>query len=137
MKTLKYIFICAAAALALSCGGKKGAMAPEEVVETFTRAIAAGDFSAARVLCDTVSMNAYLENCRQAMDAVQKEDCCVFAIAAAMLEGAEFEVSGVLKEGNERTVLYQIGTCGCTKAKKAVLKKEEGEWKLREITDAL
>ena len=50
---------------AVSCGGRSsetGPSGPEETVEAFNRAITAGDFAAARSLCDTVSMKNYLDS---------------------------------------------------------------------------
>ncbi len=136
MNTLKYIFICTAMLAAASCTGKKESMSPEAVVETFCRAVASGDFDAARSLCDTVSMNGYLENYRKVMNSLQKEDSCALAIASSILAGAEFEVNGTDRKDDERMVFYTIRTEEHMKARRAVLKKEEGEWKVREITDA-
>ncbi len=136
MKTFGYILICAAVFATVSCNEKKTVMTPEEVVEAFSRAVASGDFSTARSLCDTVSMNAYLENYMEVMNSLQKEDSCVLAIAAGLLAGAEFEVVNIEKDGNERTVEYKLAAEGNEKAKKATLKKEEGGWKVTSITDA-
>ncbi len=138
MKTLKYMTICfAAVIMTISCNGKKEAMTPEAVVEDFCRAVAAGDFEEARSLCDTVSMNDYLRNYQKAMNSLQKEDSSALAIAAGILAGAEFEVTGVEKNGDERTIHYILKAEGCEKAKKATVKKEEGEWRVKEITDAI
>ncbi len=136
MKILRYIVICAAAFLALaSCKEKKEVLTPEAVVEAFSRAVTAGDFDAARALCDTLSMNEYLNNYMKVMDSLQKEDSCALAIASRMLAGAEFEVTEIEKDGNERTVRYTLKAGGNGKSKKATVRKEEGEWKVTEITD--
>ncbi len=135
MKIFGYIFICAALPVLFSCNGKKEVMEPEEVVEAFSRAVAAGDFDMARRLCDTVSMNDYLENCRKVMSSLQKEDSCAFAIAAGMLSGAGFEVENMERNGDERTVQYRLVLGDNAKTRKAALEKEEGEWRVREITD--
>ncbi len=137
MNTLRYIFFCAAFLALASCGGKKEAMNPEAVTEAFCRAVAAGDFDMARSLCDTVSMNDYLENCRMAMNSLQKEDSCAFAIATGILSGAEFEVMNVEKDGDGRTVRYRLAAEGCAKTRNATLKKEEGEWRVTSISDAI
>ncbi len=138
MKIFKHIFICATAVLAMaSCNEKKTEMTPEAVVEGFYRAVAAGDFASARALCDTVSMEGYLMDYQMVMDSLQKEDSCATAIAASILAGAEFEVTGVDRDGDIRTVRYTLRTEGNTKDKKATVKKEEGEWKVTEITDAI
>ncbi len=138
MKTLKHIFVCTAAVLATaSCNEQKEPMTPEAVVETFCRAVAAGDFDAARSLCDTVSMDDYLKNYQTAMNSLQKEDSCATAIAASMLSGAEFEVDGIEKNGDERIIRYTLAAEGNIKKKKATVAKEEGEWRVKEITDVI
>ncbi len=136
MKKIKHIFICAVFLAAVSCSGKKVSMSPEEVVKTFSRAVASGDIRAACALCDTLSMNDYLENWRKETDSLQKEDSSAFAIARSILEGAEFEVTGTGRNGEERTVLYRLAAEGYEKAKKATLIKEEGEWRITSVTDA-
>ncbi len=118
-----------------SCNETKDAMTPEEVVEAFSRAVAAGDFDAARALCDTAGMNGYLNNYMKVMDSLQKKDSCALAIAAETLAGAEFEVIGIGKDGDGRTVEYRLGVGGNEKTKKATVRKEEGEWKVTAITD--
>ncbi len=138
MKFLKYLFICTATIFVIaSCNGKKEAMTPEAVVETFCRAVATGDFDTARTLSDSVSMNDYLNNYMKVMNSLQKKDSCALGIASEILSGAEFEVTGVEKNGEERTVQYTLKAEGCEKAKKATVKKEEGEWRVKEITDAI
>ncbi len=137
MKILKYIFICTVLVLTASCNEKKKVMEPEEVVESFTRAVAAGDFCAAKALCDTVSMKDYLENYRMVMNSLQKEDSSALAIAASMLAGAEFEVVGTGKSDEGKTIEFRLTTGGNEKTKKATVKKEEGEWKVTSITDAI
>ncbi len=137
MKTLRYILICTAAVLAAASCGKKGAMGPEEVVEAFSRAVATGDFETARTLCDTIYMYDYIENYQKVMTSLQKEDSSAFAIAVEMISGAEFEVTGVDKNGEEKTVTYKFTADGNGKTKKATVKKEEGEWKVKSITDAI
>ncbi len=124
-----------AALATVSCNESRKVMTPEAVVENFCRAVAAGDFDAARALCDTVSMNEYLNNYQKVADSLQKRDSCAHAIASSILAGAEFEVNGVEKSGNDRSVKYTLKTGESTKAKKAIVTKEEGEWKVKEITD--
>ncbi len=125
------------AMIAVSCNEKKGVMGPEEVVEAFTRAVASGDFCSARALCDTESMDDYLENYREIMNSFQKEDSSALAIASSMLAGAEFEVIGTEKNGEEKTIEYRISAEGYDMTRKATVKKEEGEWKVKAITDAI
>ncbi len=137
MRILKYIFIGIALLAAFSCGETKKVMEPEEVVEAFCRAVAAGDFDAACALCDTTSMNGYLENYRETMDSLQKKDSSALMIASSLLAGAEFEVIGTEKNGDERAITYRLAAEGNAKSRKATVKKEEGEWKVTAITDTI
>ncbi len=137
MNIRKYIIIIAVLFAAVSCGGKREVMEPEAVVEAFSRAVAAGDFEAARALCDTLTMEPYIENYKKVMGSLQKEDSAAVAIAASILAGADFEVIGVEKKGDERHVHYQFAAVGSEKAKVATVKKEEGEWRVTGITDAI
>jgi hypothetical protein len=112
------------------------AMGPEAAVETFCRAVAAGDFETAGGLCDTVSMKGYLDEWRKVWNDLQKEDSSALAIASSMLSGAEIEVIRTERNGEKRTVLYRIEAEGNSKTRTATVKNEEGEWKVEEISDA-
>lgn len=120
------------------CGDaeEKKAMGPEAAVETFCRAVAAGDFETAGGLCDTVSMKEYLDEWRKVWNDLQKEDSSALAIASSMLSGAEIEVIRTERNGEKRTVLYRIEAEGNSKTRTATVKNEEGEWKVEEISDA-
>ena len=72
---------------------EKKAMGPEAAVETFCRAVAAGDFETAGGLCDTVSMKGYLNEWRKVWNDLQKEDSSALAIASSMLSGAEIDTA--------------------------------------------
>ena len=111
-------------------------MGPTETVEAFNRAITAGDFTQAKQLCDTVSMKDYLDSYHEAWDVLQAEDSSVLAIAASILEKAVIEVEEVRKEGEKRIVLYTLEADGHSKTRKAIVKKEEGAWRVERITDA-
>ena len=115
---------------------EKKAMGPEAAVETFCRAVAAGDFETADELCDTVSMKRYLDEWRKVWNDLQKEDSSALAIASSMLSGAEIEVIRTERNGEKRTVLYRIEAEGNSKTRTATVKNEEGEWKVEEISDA-
>ena len=115
---------------------EKKAMGPEAAVETFCRAVAAGDFETAGGLCDTVSMKGYLDEWRKVWNDLQKEDSSALAIASSMLSGAEIEVIRTERNGEKRTVLYRIEAEGKSKTRTATVKNEEGEWKIEEISDA-
>ena len=111
-------------------------MGPSEVVEAFNRAVTAGDFSKASELCDTVAMKDYLESYKEAWDVLSAEDSTVMSIASSILENAVIEVEDVRKEGDNRIVHYTLETDGHSKTRKAIVKKEEGAWRVERITDA-
>lgn len=111
-------------------------MGPAEVVEAFNRAVTAGDFGKASELCDTVSMKDYLESYREAWDVLIAEDSTVLSIASSILQKAVIEVEEVQKEGDKRIVIYSLEADGHSKTRKAVVKKEEGAWRVEKITDA-
>lgn len=117
-------------------GGRSVEMGPTEVVEAFNRAITAGDFATAGSLCDTVAMKDYLESYKEAWDVMLEEDSTALSIASSILEKAVTDVEEVKKEGEKRMVFYTLKADGHSKTRKAVVKKEEGEWKVERITDA-
>ena len=117
-------------------GGQSVEMGPSEVVEAFNRAVTAGDFSKASELCDTVAMKDYLDSYHEAWDVLQAEDSSALSIAASILEKAVIEVEEVKKEGDKRIVLYTLEADGHSKTRKAIVKKEEGAWRVERITDA-
>ena len=117
-------------------GGQSVEMGPSEVVEAFNRAVTAGDFSKASELCDTVAMKDYLESYKEAWDVLSAEDSTVMSIASSIHENAVIEVEDVRKEGDNRIVLYTLEADGHSKTRKAIVKKEEGAWRVERITDA-
>lgn len=139
-RILKYLIVAAGMVMAAGCGGNNAeeekAMGPEAAVETFCRAVAAGDFETAGGLSDTVSMKGYLDEWRKVWNDLQKEDSSALAIASSMLSGAEIEVIRTERNGEKRTVLYRIEAEGNSKTRTATVKNEEGEWKVEEISDA-
>lgn len=129
--------IAAAAGCGRNVGGGK-ADSPEVVVEAFVKAVTTGDWSAAEGLCDPDSMKEYLESHREAWETLQKEDSCIVEIATALISRTRIDVGKVEKTEDGRIVCYTLEADGCSKEKKAVVKKnEEGEWKVTEITDAI
>ena len=115
---------------------KGGPMKPEEVTETFCRAVAAGDIEAARTLCDTISMKEYLDACRITWEEAMMQDSTAAAIAKVIMDAMEFRADDVSKDGNIRIVTYTIRTPeGQCKSKEARLRKEEGAWIVERITD--
>ena len=119
------------------CNGSRSAeMGPAEVVEAFNRAVTAGDFDKASELCDTVAMMDYLESYKEAWDTLNAEDSTILSIASSILEKTVIKVEDVKKEGDKRVVLYSLEADGHSKTRKAVVRKEEGAWRVEMISDA-
>lgn len=114
---------------------EKKAMGPEEVAENFCRAVAGGEFAQAWALCDTVSMKDYIDGRKEEWAMLEKQDSGAFRIASQMLSEVEFTIDDIVKEGEERHMFCSIGFDGNKKGKLIILKKEEGEWKVKETAD--
>ena len=140
MEKIRYIILIAAAVIACSCsqtGKQEKALGPEETVEAFCKAMACGDFTAARELCDTVSMASYIGACQERWDNMARMDSALVDIAAALLSSAQIEINETVKDGECRKVFYTIdATMGMKKEKVATVKKEEGAWRVGMISDA-
>ena len=132
-----YSFIILALLLLSGCaGGEKTAlMSPEETVEAFCRAVTGGDMARAGELCDTEAMEVYLEAWNATWEQLEKKDSSALRIAAGILSEAEFSIDRSEKDGDKRTVTYTLKTEGQSKSRMAILKKEEGEWKVEGLTD--
>ncbi len=134
------MILIAAAVIICSCnqaGKQEKALGPEETVEAFCKAVACGDFSTARELCDTVSMAPYIEACQEKWDNMARMDSALVDIAAALLSSAQIEINETVKDGECRKVFYTIdATMGMKKEKVATVKKEEGAWRVGMISDA-
>lgn len=117
--------------------GGKEALSPEATVEAFTRHIAAGEFGQAMTLCDTVRMRDYIQKWTQLWNTLEKKDSSTLAIASGLLAGAEFNFESSEKTDNGREVCYNIEAGGQSVRRKAMLRKEEGEWMVETITDAI
>lgn len=140
MKKYLFVIIIGICSIVSGCGNaveKKAEMGPEAVVEAFNRAVTAGDFDMARSLCDTVSMKGYLDSYMEAWATLQKEDSSALAIASSLLTGAVIEIGKVVKNGEDRKIYYSLEADGHRQERKATVKKEEGEWKVQEITGAI
>lgn len=111
-------------------------LGPEETVELFCRAVASGDFTGAYALCDTTAMKSYIQNCSKAWNMLLKQDSCALDIASGILSDMQIEIDDISKDGNSRSVFYTIDAGnGLSKQKVAIVRKEEGEWKVSEIID--
>lgn len=123
-----------------ACGNGKAdkvaEMGPEQTLEAFCRAVASGEFDKATVLCDTTAMKEYIEAYAQAWEMQAKADSSATAIAGAVLSDAEITIEDVIREGERRHIIYIMDAGnGLRKDKKATMKKEEGVWKVEQITD--
>lgn len=140
MGMIRHMILIAAAIIICSCsqtGKKEKALGPEETVEAFCKAIACGDFAAARELCDTVSMAPYLGACQERWDNMASMDSALVDIAAALLSSAQIDIKETVRDGDCRKVSYSIdATMGMKKEKVAVVRKEEGAWRVEMISDA-
>ncbi len=127
------------AALLSGCGGaeqKEQVLGPEAVVEAFCRAVAAGDMEQAEMLCDTVSMKAYLEGWTETWSELMRKDSSALRIASGILSESSFAVTKVVKDGDRRIITYTLETGDKSKNRSAVVRKEEGEWRVESVTDA-
>ncbi len=118
-------------------GGKEMESSPEAVVEAFTKAISSGDFEKAYDLCDTTAMKGYLENWIRIREQMQKRDSNALAIASSILSEAAITIEGSEKTDGGRKIYYRVEAEGISKQKAAVVKKEEGEWRVEAVTDAI
>lgn len=130
----------AAAAVALAaagCGRKQAenVMGPQETVEAFCRAVAGGEFEVAMDLCDMDTMEEYIGSYARAWEAAKEQDGGAAAIAAGMVSEMEMDFEDIIKEGDSRHVFFRMSLGGEEKKKLAILRKEEGEWKVETVTD--
>ena len=122
--------------LLTSCnGGKDAIMGPEDTVEAFCRAVAAGDMEAARSLCDGESMKEYLDGWVKIRGELALKDSSALNIAAGILSEADFLAVRSERRGNERFITYTLEADGKTKTRQAIVINEEGEWRVKNITD--
>lgn len=137
MKILGYIFLCSAALVAVSCGGKKKSeVEPADVVVMFHKSLTALDFELASGLCCEGEAEGYVAAFENAYKDALAKDAAAAEIAAGMLEAEEVIIGETARDKDIRTVFYTISDgCGNTKEKIAVLKKVEREWKIAEIKD--
>lgn len=118
-------------------GDNKGAEAgPAETIIAFHTALTEGNFNLAESFCDTLSMKEYINAYSAAWKAEVQQDSCTAVIASGILSDAEIVIDEIKREGETRLAFYTIDAGeGMKKSKVAVLKKEEGAWKVGSITD--
>ena len=106
---------------------------PEDKVQAFYLALCSGDFEQAESLCDTLTIGEYIGKFRSAWEAADES---IAAIAADILSETSVKITDTRKDGQKRTISYTLtSTDGQNKGKTAVLKSEEGEWKIEQIID--
>ena len=106
---------------------------PAETIEAFYHSLCAGDFSEAACLCDSLSMNGYIDGFRKAWEAA---DSTISVMASDILSEMDLVVTYIEKNGQSRTIFYKLTSQdGQSKEKVATLRKEERAWKVEGITD--
>lgn len=112
---------------------KNTELGPEDALKTFYRDLCSGDFIGAETLCDTLSMNAYIDAFRAKWE---KSEETIAAKTAEILSETTVEVTDIERNGQSRTIFYKlISAEGRSKEKIATLRKEEGAWMIEQITD--
>ena len=107
-------------------------------MEAFYDAVSAGDFAAAKELCDTVSMETYLKTNEERWEAMRQADSTLVEIAASLLSSSEIEFISTERDGDKRKVHFLIdAVMGMKKEKTATLKKEGKTWRVETITDRI
>lgn len=118
-------------------GSEKSPSGPEITLENFHKAILSGDFDLAKSLCDSVSMKTYIDEYISTWERMQQEDSSMLAIASTLLSDTELKIEGTEKTEKGRRVHYTIEAAGEIKERTATLKKEEGEWRVKTITERI
>ena len=114
---------------------KRAEPGPEETLRTFYMELCAGDFDMAESLCDSLTMDGYIDGLRKVWN---ESDSPVCAIASDILSEMSIEITDTEQNSQSRTIFYKLtATDGQNKEKIATLRKEEGAWKIEAITDRL
>lgn len=134
----RFVILAAIVALAGCRQGteKEQTLSPEQTVEAFCRAVAAGDMAQARSLCDTAEMDDYLQDWADKWAELERKDSNALKIASGILSNADINVLDTGRDGEKRIVRYTIEVDGKVKTRSAVVRKEEGAWRVESITDA-
>ena len=113
--------------------GQRARLGPDQTLEVFYKNLCTGEFDRAASFCNAESMRVYLNGFRSAWE---QGDSTVRKIASEMLTEISIEITGKEQDSQNRTLFYTLAiNGGQSKEKLAILKKEEGEWKILEITD--
>lgn len=129
--------VLAVAVAASGCGGEKKAEGPEAAVEAFYEAVAAGDWETAEAFCDGDAMESYVGEYRKVREGLQQGDANALNIASSILEDLEIKVDRTERTDEGRMIYYSLEVGEFSKERKALVRKEEGEWRVMEITDVI
>lgn len=118
-------------------GGQKSVeMGPVEVTEAFCKAVAAGEWTAAESLCDTLSMGDYLMSHKEAWSKMEKEEGDAMEIVKSIMAKTTVSVKESHKADDKRIVTFTLETDGHSKTKMVTVAKVEGAWRVEGITEA-
>ena len=106
-------------------------------MEAFYEAVAAGDWETAEVFCDGDAMESYVGEYRKVREGLQQGDANALEIASSILEDLEVKVDRTERTDEGRMVYYSLEVGEFSKERKAFVRKEEGEWRVMEITDVI
>ena len=110
---------------------------PEGVVSGFVSAMKSGDFEAAFALCDSASMHEHMYAYMQKWQEMSQKDSAAYCSMTEMLAGTQIAFDGMSEEDGMCHVDYRLTMEESEKDCRATLRKEEGEWKIVEITNKL
>jgi hypothetical protein len=80
-------------------------------------------------------MKGYLETWTETWSELTRKDSSALRIAAGILSESTFTVTNVVKDGDRRIITYTLETGDKSKERSAVVRKEEGEWRVESMTD--
>lgn len=133
---MRYILLILTLFAAVSCfSGKKEEKGPQDVVVEFNKALLSGNLSAAQALCDSSGMCDYLRTYSKALHMVDAEDSSLVDLTSSILSESQVRIISSSRQDKELCVIYVLETLAGNKQKKAMLGKEEGEWKILKLTD--
>ncbi len=108
---------------------------PEEVVIEFSEAMMVGDFEKAQSLCDHAAMQEHIDAYTRKWEAMSLKDSAAFASTVKILGETTIEIDEVEMQDGVCFIDYTLRLDKNARKCRASLKKEEGEWKVTEITD--
>lgn len=120
-----------------TAGRQNASGGPEDTVQAFYAALAEGQFETASGLCDTLLMKDYLVGYVSEWERMAtKADTCACSIACSMMADLEVSVISSYRKEDKTEVRFRLEKNGYSpKGKKAVLRKEAGEWKIETVTE--